>query len=283
MPRSAIRRLVALAAPLVLALVFPLAASATITGGCTGTGTATSSSVDLVTATEWHVKKADVGGGSGTGPPAKAGSVGAKAFGLTIPIASGTDPEGKTEGSVDGVSVSMFALLGHRFIVAGSADNGCAGQIEIIIDDQDPALTLLGGGGAAIGVIFGLLVLRTMRGGKGFFKRLLDLVYGVIGGAGAALSLEQFGVLDPDSFLGLGLIIAAGLFGWLTCGILGGGKKKEPPAPTPAPAPPPPPPPVPTTTPDPGPLPDPGGDDPHSHMADDYPGSERPVGGGGPM
>jgi hypothetical protein len=214
------------AALLTLVLAFPMGAAATITGGCTGTGTATSGGVDLTTATEWHVKKDDVGGGSGEGPTAHNASVGAYALGLQIPIQSGHSDPGESSGSVEGVSVSTFALLGARFIVTGSADNGCAGQIEIIIDDVDPLFTLLGGGGALVAALFALLVLRTMRGGKGIFKRLLDTVYGLIGGIGAALALEQFGYIDPDSLVGLMIAIAAGVFAFLTCGILGGGKKK---------------------------------------------------------
>ena len=224
---GSIRRLAA-AAALIALLAFPATAAATITGGCTGVGTATSGGVDLTTATEWHVKKADVGGGSGQGPAAKAASVGAYAFGINIPIASGTDPDGKTSGSVEGVSVSLFAILGHIFTVAGSADNGCSGQITIIIDDQDPLYTLLGGGGLALAVLGGLLVLRTMRGSKGILKRLLDTIYGLLGGAGGALAATQFELIDGTSPIGLVIVIGAGAFAFLTCGLLGGGKKKPP-------------------------------------------------------
>ena len=236
-----IRRLAAAAGLVVLLLAYPAAAAATMTGGCTGTMHSTSNpSVDLVTQTQVHVKKDDVGGGTGNGPVAHAASVYAAALGLTIPIASGTSVPGETSGSVDGVSVSLFAALGARFVVSGSADNGCAGEIEIIIDDVNPLYTILGGGGTALGVLGGLLVLRTMRGGKGFFKRILDALYGAIGGAGAALALEQMGIIDPRAFLGLLIVLGAAVFGFATCGMLGGGKKK--PAPM---APPPPPPPAP--------------------------------------
>ncbi|HEY8238840.1 MAG TPA: hypothetical protein VIF63_05345 [Candidatus Limnocylindrales bacterium] len=219
------RRLGVSATFLLLVLAFPAAAGATITGGCTGIGTSTSSSVDLTTETEWHVKKADSGGGAGQGPAAHAASVGAYALGIVVPIANGTSEPGETSGSVEGVSVQLFAVLGARFVVSGKADNGCAGQIKIIIDDQDPLYTVLGGGGLLLAVIGGLLVLRTMRGGKGLFKRLLDAIYGLVGGLGAALALEQFGYIDPTSVLGLLLVIVAGIFAFLTCGILGGGKK----------------------------------------------------------
>jgi hypothetical protein len=282
--RGSIRRLAAAAALVGALLTWPATAAATITGGCTGTGTATSSSVDLTTATEWHVKKADVGGGQGQGPAAKSGSVGAYALGIRIPIASGTDPVGKTTGSVDGVSVSWFAILGHIFTVAGSADNGCAGQITIIIDDQDPLFTVLGGGGALLGVLGGLLVLRTMRGGRGIGKRLLDTVYGVVGGTGAALAAEQFEVIDATSFLGLAIVTGAAAFAFLTCGILGGGKKKPPVVSGSAPAPVNPSAPVGARA-EPGPtMPAPGSPESGgSHTLPPGPDGQAPVGGGDAM
>ena len=271
-----IRRLAAAAALIVLLFAYPGAAAATITGGCTGTGNATSGSVDLTTSATWHLMKADVAGGFGMGPTAHSATVSASALGLSIPIASGTSKSGDSQGSVSGLSVSLFAALGARFFVSGSADNGCAGEIEIIIDDVDPLYTVLGGGGAALGVLGGLLVLRTMRGGKGFFKRILDALYGAIGGAGAALALEQMGTLDPRTFLGLLIVLGAAVFGFATCGLLGGGKKKPVPTPTPAPPPPPPPPPPP----DPAPMPDPGPTEPGPTTGAPDPGPGGVEGGG---
>jgi len=232
--KTRIGRLGVSAAFLTLVLAFPMGAAATITGGCTGTGNATSGGADLTTATEWHVKKDDVGGGSGQGPTAHNATVGAGALGLTIPIASANSVPGESEGSVSGVSASLFAVLGREFLVSGSADNGCSGSILIIIDDVDPLFTVLGGGGAALAVIFGLLVLRSMRGGRGIFKRILVLLYGAIGGLGGALAAEQFDVIDQTSLIGLGIVILAALLGFMTAGILGGGKKVLPPAMAPA-------------------------------------------------
>ena len=223
MARGFGRRLATVAA-LAALLAFPGTAGATISGGCTGTGSATSGSVDLTTATEWHVKKDDVGGGSGQSPSkVKSASVGAAALGLTIPIASGTSEDGETEGSVSGLSVSMFAALGARFVVSGSADNGCSGEITIIIDDVNPLLTLLGGGGLVLLVLALIVVLMMTRGGRGVGRRLVDALFGLVGGIGGALMLEQLGILDPTEFIGLILAIAFAIIGFLTCGILGAG------------------------------------------------------------
>ena len=120
------RRLAVGGALVALALMFPISAAATIVGGCTGEGHATSGSVDLTTATEWHVKRDDVGGGSGTSPALiKSASVSAYGAGLPIPIAGGTDEDGKTTGSVDNVSVSTLAILGSRFVIAGLRHRRC--------------------------------------------------------------------------------------------------------------------------------------------------------------
>src|SRR6266550_7042082 len=122
MTMSLVRRVTASAAVAAVLIAFPTAAAATITGGCTGEGHATSGTADLTTATEWHIKRDDVGGGSATAPgPIKAASVIAYGAGLAIPVAGGTSDDGKTSGSIDGVSASTLAVLGARFIIAGDA------------------------------------------------------------------------------------------------------------------------------------------------------------------
>ena len=56
---SLIRRFAAAAALVGLLLAYPGGVAATITGGCTGEGHATSSSANLTTDTVWHLKKDD--------------------------------------------------------------------------------------------------------------------------------------------------------------------------------------------------------------------------------
>ena len=209
---------------LVLALLAaPGGAAATINGGCTGEGHATSGAVDLTTATEWHIKKDDVGGGSGTAPaPIKAASVSAYGAGLPIPIASGTDPEGKTAGSVDGVSASLFATLGARFVIAGSGsgDASCSGQITMIIDDVNPILTVLGGGGLLLALIGLLALVMSARSSGGGGARVLAFLFCGLGGLGLGLALEQFGILDPTQPISLIIAVVAALLGVLICGRL---------------------------------------------------------------
>ena len=240
---SLIRRLVAAAALVGLLLAWPGAVGATITGGCTGEGHSTSSSANLTTDTEWHLRSSDVAGGSGTAPTKmKQANVAAYALGIALPIAGGTSQDGDTAGAVDGLSVSTYAILGKRFVVGGSASGDgapCSGQIRIVLDDVDALFTVLGGGGILVAIVALLILLALSRGGGGCLPRLVGGVFGALGGCGAALAGEQFGVLDPTSFLGLLIAVAAAIVGFIIPGLFGGGgdggdaTQPTPPAPTP--------------------------------------------------
>jgi hypothetical protein len=224
MSRPSIRRLMAFLFGVSLLAAFPAVAAATIVGGCTGEGHATSGGVNLTTATEWHIKRDDVGGGSGTAPALiRAASVGAYAAGVSIPIAGGTSEDGETSGSVENVSASTLAILGARFIIAGSAsgDVNCNGQITIIIDEVNPLLTLLGGGGLLLALVGLLAIIMGARAQAGWGSRILAFILGGLGGLGLGLALEQFGVLDPTQPIGLGIAVIAAVLGLLLAGRLG--------------------------------------------------------------
>jgi hypothetical protein len=212
------------AAIVVLLLAFPTAAAATITGGCTGEGHSTSSSANLQTDTIWHLQRDDVAGGSGTAPAAmRSASVSAYGLGVGIPIARGTSDTGETEGSVDGVQVSTYAIFGRQFVIAGSAsgDAQCYGQILIIIDDVQPVFTVLGGGGLILAILALLGMLLMARGQRGLGNRIVSAFLGALAGVGLGLSAEQFGVLDPTQPIGLFLVIGLALVGFVTAGMLG--------------------------------------------------------------
>lgn len=227
---SMVRRL-ALSAVAVLALLaLPLAVAATVTGGCTAEGHSTSSSANITTDTEWHLKRDDIAGGSGTAPVNMTrASVAAYALGIALPIAGGESKpgdDGDAAGAVDGVSVATYAILGKRFVVGGSASGAgapCAGQILIILDDVDPLFTLLGGGGILIAVVALLILIGLSRGGGGCLPRIVGGAFGLLGGTGAALAGEQFGILDPTQVIGLVIAIAGAIVGFIVPGIFGGG------------------------------------------------------------
>ncbi len=236
MSNGFVRRLVAGAAVVALLLAFPGAAAATIRGGCTGEGHSSGGSgANLTTDTEWHLNSNDVAGGSGTAPsPMHAASVAAYGLGIGLPIASGTSDDGETAGSVDGVSVELYAILGHRFVVAGSATGDgapCSGEIEIILDDVNPLLTILGGGGIVLALIGLVAMLLFARGEGGCMSRVLSAFLGGLGGLGGALALEQFDVLDPTEPIGLFILIGAAILGFVTAGMFGGGRGGVEPAP----------------------------------------------------
>lgn len=207
-----------------VALAFPAFVSATVNGGCRAEAHSTSGgSVDVTTQTEWHLKSTDIVGGSGTAPSTMtSASVWAYALGVSLPIASGSGAGGTT-GSVDNMNVAPFAVLGQRFTVAGSASGptgSCSGQITIILDDVNPLMTVLGGGGVVAGLVGAAVVVSGLFLGGGLLSRLLGGLFGGLGGVGLALALQQFGVLDPTTLIGLvipgvGLVAGVGLPGLL--------------------------------------------------------------------
>jgi hypothetical protein len=219
------RRLASIGLLAVLALAFPVVASATITPPCQGTGTSTSGNVDLTTAFEWHLKSTDTAGGSGSSTvPMKSANVTAYAFGgLGIPIAGGTG-KGETSGSVDGVSVKTYAVLGSRFYVAGSASGdgaSCSGNIIIVIDDVNPVLTAFGGGALLLFLLCLIGVLLLARSSGGAFLTVISVILGILGGAGLAVTLGQFGALDATSPIGLAFPLVGAVVGAATCGRMG--------------------------------------------------------------
>ena len=226
--RPSTRRIVG-TIPFVIALAcaIPAAVAATVTGGCQVQGTSTSGgTIDLTTAKEWHLLKDDIAGGSGTSPVDQtAASVGAYALGLQLPVASGSGNGGKS-GSVEGVSVAAFSALGQRFVVAGKSDS-CNGQVLILIDDVNPAMTALGGGGIGALVLGALVLLGTMFLGGGILSRIVGVLFGALGGVGLALALEQFGILDPTSFIGLVIAIIGAVLGALLPGTFHKGTPKD--------------------------------------------------------
>lgn len=232
------RRLGAMTAAGCLFLVLASPVGATVSSPCSATGTSTSGGdVDLTTAKEWHLKKADVAGGHGESTAEmKSATVSAYALGLPIPIASGSG-DGGTTGAVQGVSVEPFTILGARFVVGGSASGdsgGCTGQIVIIIDDVNPVTTALGGGGGIAAVIGAIALILGARAKPGLGRRILSGIFGLLGGAGLGLLLEQLGVIDPTTFVGLGIAIVGLVVGLLIQGRLHGGSST--PDATPAPA-----------------------------------------------
>jgi hypothetical protein len=209
---------------LFLLLAFPSMTSATINGGCHAQGDSTSGgTVDLTTLDEWHLKSTDLVSASGSAPTTMtSASVSAYALGMSIPIASGSGTGG-TKGEIDSLDISTFGMLGARFTVQGSASGpggSCSGTITIVLDDVNPLMTVTGGGGiaavlgAAIAIVLGAVF------GGGLLSRVLGGLFGALGGLGLGLSLEQFGLLDPTSPIGLIVLLVCVVVGLIVPGIL---------------------------------------------------------------
>jgi hypothetical protein len=179
-----------------LLLALPAAVAADVGGGCTLIATSTSGgSIDLTTATVWHVKSTDRISGSGSAPAAQYhATVDASLLGLAIPIATGVEDGGATHADSTEYDVADFVLLGRVFQISGDstgAHQGCTGAIQVVIDDVNPLLTALGGGGAA-GALVGLLgLVWVVRRPASSRRMLLALPFGGLVGAGGTLVLQQ--------------------------------------------------------------------------------------------
>jgi len=225
------RRLAAWLAVASLLLALPASTSATISGGCTGEGHASSSgSVDLTTEPVWHLRSNDVAGGSGQSTATMtSATLSAYALGFAIPIASGSG-KGDTTGSVDDVSLDTLSKLGKVFVVAGHAtgDGACDGQVLIIIDDVDAMFTVLGGGGLLIFILSLGAMLLTGRAG-GCLSKLFAIVFGGIAATGLGLSLTQFEIISPTSPVGIVIVLIGAVLGFVVALRLGAPGLPKPP------------------------------------------------------
>ena len=184
---------VALAA-LTLAAV-PVPAAATVRGGCAVTGTSTSGGpINLTSNAEWHVRSTDRISGVGSAPsPQTYATVRATGLGFPIPLGGGpADPA--TSAESDTFEISTLAVLGKVFLISGYSTGpgpGCDGEVLVIIDDVNPLLTALGGGGL-IAVLIGLAgLVWGLRNPGGIARRAVGLIGLALIGAGGSLVLQQ--------------------------------------------------------------------------------------------
>lgn len=226
-------RLAASAAAAVAVLVLiPLAAGATVSGGCTASATASvSGTQDLTSIGTWHLKDADVVNGSGKPPSEQVGvDIGAYVFG--IPFTLYSDSSKGKGGKAGPYKVSDYDFIARVIEVQGSSGGGaCTGNLLVIVDDKAPVATVVGGGGLGLAILGLLLILVAARTG-GFGGRFVGLIGGLLAGAGISLALTQFEAIRPDSIIGLVVVIAGVLIGIL----LGGSMARKRPVSAPPPA-----------------------------------------------
>lgn len=170
-------------------------AAATVRGGCTAQGTSTSGGeIDLTTNAVWYVRSADTIQLFGQAPTGQtSATVRATAFGFAIPIGSGTaDPS--TEAESDTFEIETLAILGRVFLISGESTGpagGCDGEVLLIIDDVNPIMTVLGGGGIVL-VLVGLAGLGwAVRNPTSLVRRGVGVIGLVLAGIGISLVLQQ--------------------------------------------------------------------------------------------
>jgi hypothetical protein len=181
------------AAALAASLATPATAAASVDGSCTVTGTATSSGpVDLGTTDVWHVRTSDSLSITATSTEPMTGASGwISALGFDLPIGSATS-SGDLSISVDAVPASVVGVIGRVFVLSGrsnGASGGCLTHVQVIVDDVNPLLTVLGAGGLAAAVL-GLLGL--LRSAVGQARRVISGTLSLaVAGAGLGLVLQQ--------------------------------------------------------------------------------------------
>ena len=186
----------------------PLPAAATISGPCTAQGSADGKTIDLGSASEWHMSKTAIATGTGHSEPELTSvSVSLAVLGVPIPIFS---QSGKGHGG-DGPKVDMQQYSSKARVIGASGSAGpCSGSVTIIFDDQSPTGTAVGLAGI-IAFIVGALGTIASSLSRGCFARLLALLMGLIMGLGAGLYGEEAGLLNPFNPLDLLVVVAGGV------------------------------------------------------------------------
>jgi hypothetical protein len=210
-------------------LVTAVAGQARVSGGCTATATAShSGSVDLTTATVWHVTDADVISGQAKSPnPQRSAQLKVVIFGVGLPL---LDRQGNsTTGSAGPYRIADYDHYSRVLSVAGTSTS-CDGAILIIVDDVAPFATWAG--------ILGLIA--TVLGLIGLFaslflqpagsSRVVGVVVGILAGFGVGLLLQEAAVLDPANALGLAFPVAGAVIGLVVPGALRRAQPRDSPA-----------------------------------------------------
>ena len=221
-PRLGLRRFALLpgAAPLVLIglLAAAVSAQATVHGGCTATATASKSGqIDLVGASTWHVKDADVLNGQATAPTSqKSAQLKVLLFGIGLPL---LDNQGNSLSGVAGpYRIADYDRYTRVLAVAGTS-NTCDGNILIVVDDVAPLSTWAGILGA-IATVLGIIgLVATMFQFPSGSARVVGMIVGLVAGLGIGLLLQQAEILDPGNFLGLLLPGGGAILGLILPGI----------------------------------------------------------------
>lgn len=200
-------------------LILPAGVQAKVNGGCTATGTASrSGTVDLTTATVWHVTAADVLTGVAKAPRTqRTAQLKVVLFGIGLPLLDRTGTS--SSGTAGPYRIADYYPYSRVLAVAGTSTS-CDGSVLIIVDDVSPLTTwagVLGLIAALLGLIGLLATLTQVPTGN---IRIVGMVVGVVAGLGVGLLLQEMAILDPANALGLLFPGGGAVLGFLVPGLL---------------------------------------------------------------
>jgi len=203
---------------LISVLVAPVAGQARVSGGCRASATASrSGSVDLTTATVWHVTDKDVISGEARAPsPEKSAQLKVVIFGVGLPL---LDRQGNsTTGAAGPYRIADYDHYSRVLSVAGTSTS-CDGAILIIVDDVAPLATWAGILGL-IATVLGLIgLIASMFLQPAGSARVVGMIVGFLAGLGVGLLLQEAATLDPANAMGLAFPVAGAVIGLVVPGV----------------------------------------------------------------
>ena len=203
---------------LISLLVAPVAGQARVSGGCTASATASKSgSVDLTTASVWHVIDADVINGNAKSPsPQRSAQLKVVIFGIGLPL---LDQQGNsTVGAAGPYLIADYDHYSRVLSVAGTSTS-CDGAVLIIVDDVAPLATWAGILGL-IATVLGLigLIASVFLQPTGS-SRMVGVIVGFLAGLGVGLLLQEAAALDPANAIGLAFPVVGAVIGLVVPGV----------------------------------------------------------------
>lgn len=203
---------------LISLFVAPVAGQARVSGGCTASATASKSgSVDLTTATVWHVTDADVINGEARSPsPQRSAQLKVVIFGVGLPL---LDRQGNsTTGAAGPYRIADYDHYSRVLSVAGTSTS-CEGAILIVVDD----IPLLGTWAGVLGLLATLLGLIGLIASL-FLQptgssRVVGMIVGFLAGLGVGLVLQEAATLDPANVLALAFPVSGAVIGLVVPGV----------------------------------------------------------------
>lgn len=203
---------------LITLLAAPVSTQANVQGGCTATATASSSgTIDVASASTWHVKDADVVNGQATAPTRQTSArLAVMLFGIGLPLLDKTG-----NGASGAAGPYRIADYDHytRVLAVNGTSSTCDGNVLLVVDDVAPLSTWAGILGIIAAVLGIIGLVATMFQFPSGSARVVGMIVGLVAGVGLGLFLQQVGILNPADVLGLLIPAGGALVGLILPGI----------------------------------------------------------------